>query len=152
MFISSWTALNAMLMLSPVTAPADLQACENPVFFCRIAHSAHSVRLCEKDDQLIYTFSPGRGAPEKTFTALRADVTVQPWNGSDADYVDAIFMPHGIWNYRIFAMTPRGADTPAAAGVASAGITVLRNGQDVRHFTCDADSVHERVQSLQLHP
>lgn len=152
MFTSSWTALKALLVLSVVPSPPTSEVCQDPVFYCRIANSAHSVRLCERDDQLTYSFQSGRGVPEKTFSAARAAALVTPWNGFDDAYTDAISIPHGIWSYRLFAVTPRGADHPAGAGIASAGITVLRAGQDVRHFTCDADSVRERMHSLQAQP
>ena len=150
MFTSSWTALNALLVLSAVPPPPSGPTCENPVFYCRIADSAHSVRVCEHDQQLTYSLQSPRGLPEKTFTAQRSAAVLQRWDGENAMQGDAMSLPHGIWRYRIVAPSPRSEATAEVAS--SSGITVMRGDQSVRHFRCDATSVRERMHSLQPGP
>lgn len=149
MFTSSWTALNALLVLSAVPPPPSGPTCENPVFYCRIADSAHSVRVCEHDELLTYSLQSSRGVPEKTFTAQRSAAVLQPWDGEDAMQGDAMSLTHGIWRYRIVAPSPH---TTTAEAASSSGITVMRGDQSVRHLRCDAASVRERMHSLQPVP
>lgn len=153
MFTTSWTALKALLVLSVVPGPQAGDTCQDPVFYCRIDNGAHAVRLCEQDDQLTYRFQSARGVPEQNFSTARTSAVVQPWNGVDEDALDSISIPHGIWSYRLFALAPRSIDIDAPVlSSASAGMTVHRDGQEVRQFSCDADSVRERVRSLQPAP
>lgn len=122
-----------------------IPVCEAPVFFCEMQQGGKAVSLCEVDGKLQYAYGPLQGTPELLLQVPRAKAKVQPWNGIGRDYWASISIPNGQWAYRLGFSVPRGPDSTGG----HAGVTVVRNGKDVRTLACNIETLQERIESLE---
>lgn len=137
--------LALLAIAAGVSAPAlAIEICDSPVFFCKIENTHKAVSLCEYGNKLTYSFGPVSGDPELELTVPRKKATVTPWNGMGYIYWSTIQIPSGQWTYMLHNSFERGDPDAKDRG----SLTVLRNGQEVREFVCDPDTVDERIETL----
>lgn len=135
--------LAAALLAAAVPASA-ITPCEKPVFACTMQTSGKQVQVCQRNQQLVYEFGAPQQEAELRFERRIDAVTFAPWNGMGTTYWSSMEMANGAWTYRLSVSYERG--DPAAQG--SAGITLLRDGKQVRHLACVPETVRERMEDL----
>ncbi|MGR4896842.1 hypothetical protein ACIPR8_16380 [Stenotrophomonas sp. LARHCG68] len=140
-------ALTAAFTAMPAAASNTCAATETPLFTCNTTNGKQ-VLLCDAGDTLHYTFGkPGR-PPEMQLKVRREEASTWQWEGIGRAISYSINVPNGNTVYDVFWSVDRMTDEHEV----QAGVNVEVNGRHVATVRCNADSVEQAMEGVDLKP